>query len=164
MMGDMAGLTVNLFDETGELGDNLGGIVAEAAKMTFLNGAAASTGSANSQASYSVDILIVDIDNMREINRDTRGIDAPTDVLSFPSGELFEDGCNPFHTLGDIVIAYEKIFSQSSDYGHSLEREAAFLTVHAMLHLFGYDHKNTADEERMFGLQEEILNEMGLKR
>jgi len=110
----------------------------------------------------SVDILIVDLENMQDINRDKRGIDAPTDVLSFPAGESQISAGIRF--LGDIVIAYEKIFSQAEEYGHSAEREIGFLTTHAMLHLMGYNHDTPERESEMFEKQESILSGLGLKR
>ena len=72
-----------------------------------------------------------------------------------PDGEMF---------LGDIVISLERAAEQAEEYGHSFEREVGFLTVHSMLHLFGYDHMTPEDEEEMFGYQEDILKEMGLLR
>ena len=141
-------MTLNLFDETQKLSDDL--------KKIIENTANASVTACGVDKLCSVDILIVDLENMREINRDKRGIDAPTDVLSFPTGE------NGF--LGDIVIAYEKVFSQAAEYGHSAEREIGFLTAHAMLHLMGYDHDSPDSEAEMFGMQEEILEGLGLCR
>ena len=141
-------LTVNLFDETEKLTDGLKKIIMDTAK--------ASIAECDISERCSVDILIVDLDNMRKINKDKRGIDVPTDVLSFPTGES--------SFLGDIVITYEKIFSQSEDYGHSPERETGFLTAHAMLHLMGYDHDTPENEAEMFEKQELILSGLGLKR
>jgi len=141
-------MTLNLFDETKKLSDALKKIIADTAK--------ASITTCGVREQCSVDILIVDLESMREINRDKRGVDAPTDVLSFPTGE---EGF-----LGDIVIAYEKVFSQAEEYGHKAERELGFLTAHAMLHLMGYEHDTDENEIEMFGLQEEILEGLGLKR
>jgi len=141
-------LTLNLFDETNKLPDGL--------KKIITDTAGASISSCDIREQCSVDILIVDLENMRAINMDKRGIDAPTDVLSFPTGE------SAF--LGDIVIAYEKIFLQAEEYGHSPERELGFLTAHAMLHLIGYDHDTSENEIEMFAKQETILNELGLRR
>ena len=97
-----------------------------------------------------------------------------TDVLSFPLLEYDEEGnildeymdFNPDGEmfLGDIVISLERAAEQAEEYGHSFEREVGFLTVHSMLHLFGYDHMTPEDEEEMFGYQEDILKEMGLLR
>jgi len=151
-------MTVNIFDETGNLSADIEEIIVSAAKMC----AAHEELGKNS----SVDILITDKDSIKDINRDKRGIDSATDVLSFPmaqSGEFsLTTGQGLF--LGDIVICLEKIFEQAEEYGHSADREAGFLTAHGMLHLMGYDHMNEADEKEMFAKQEIILTKLGLKR
>ena len=121
------------------------------------------------KGSFEVSVTFTDNKGIREINREYRNIDKETDVLSFPAtdaGESFtrsrETGC---FILGDIVLSLEKAVSQAQEYGHSFEREAAFLTVHSMLHLLGYDHVNSEEEEReMFGKQEIILEAMGISR
>ena len=113
-----------------------------------------------------VSVTYTDNEGIRELNAAHRNIDSPTDVLSFPlfeKKELIEasDG----DALGDIVISLEKAREQANEYGHSFEREVAFLTVHSMLHLLGYDHEiSEADEKEMFFRQEEILKTMGLLR
>ena len=111
-----------------------------------------------------VSVTIVDNEAIHAINLEHRGIDRPTDVLSFPMfDEDFDDGeaC----VLGDIVISLEKAKEQAESYGHSLEREIAFLTVHSVLHLLGYDHEEgKAEESEMFEKQETILEAMGLTR
>jgi len=152
-------MTVNLIDETGKLRKTLCDILQNTAKEAVLAECI--------KRPCSVDILIVDLHNIREINRDSRGIDAPTDVLSFPSGELEHELSRSLIDnlfLGDIVIAFEKIFSQAQEYGHSPERETGFLTAHAMLHLMGYDHGTKEEESIMFAKQELILNKMELMR
>ena len=121
------------------------------------------------KGSFEVSVTFTDNRGIRKINNEYRDIDKETDVLSFPatdSGESFtksrETGC---YILGDIVLSLEKAVSQAQEYGHSFEREAAFLTVHSMLHLLGYDHVNSEEEEReMFGKQEIILEAMGISR
>lgn len=121
------------------------------------------------KGSFEVSVTFTDNEGIREINKEYRNIDKETDVLSFPAtdaGESFtrsrETGC---FILGDIVLSLEKAVSQAQEYGHSFEREAAFLTVHSMLHLLGYDHVNSEEEEReMFGKQEIILEAMGISR
>ena len=121
------------------------------------------------KGSFEVSVTFTDNKGIREINREYRNIDKETDVLSFPAtdaGESFtrsrETGC---FILGDIVLSLEKAVAQAQEYGHSFEREAAFLTVHSMLHLLGYDHVNSEEEEReMFGKQEIILEAMGISR
>ena len=118
---------------------------------------------------FEISVTFVDNAGIREINKTYREIDKETDVLSFPmtdEGEDFtldpETGC---YMLGDIVISLEKALAQAEEYGHSFKREVAFLTVHSMLHLLGYDHERSEEEEReMFGKQEIVLEAMGLTR
>ena len=121
-----------------------------------------------------VSVTIVDNEAIREINNETRNIDAPTDVLSFPMLYFDEDGNiidsdfdmdGDVLVLGDIVISAERAESQAEEFGHSFLREIAFLTVHSMLHLLGYDHVDDPEGERiMFAKQEEILDKLGIKR
>ena len=122
-----------------------------------------------------ISITLTDNDEIQVINSEHRGIDKPTDVLSFPMLEFDEDGQiidNEFEydengaiMLGDIVISLERAKEQSEEYGHSLDREIAFLCAHSMLHLLGYDHVNSEEEEKiMFTKQEEILNNLGITR
>lgn len=110
---------------------------------------------------------------IQAINREYRSKDQPTDVISFAleeegNGEMsiiFDDDIPPLpRNLGDILISTEKALEQASEYGHSYERELGFLAIHGFLHLNGYDHMITSDEEKMFGLQKEILTAYGLKR
>ena len=121
-----------------------------------------------------VNVLFTDDETIHQINLENRGIDRPTDVLSFPmidfeapadlSGvedmqyEYFnsDTGCL---MLGDIVISIDRAYSQAEEYGHSVKREIAFLTAHSMLHLFGYDHIDDGRKEEMEKLQEQILRE-----
>ncbi|MGI6083847.1 MAG: rRNA maturation RNase YbeY [Acetivibrionales bacterium] len=121
-----------------------------------------------------ISVTLTENRSIQEYNREHRGIDKPTDVLSFPSieyvsgepqlqpGDLEPDTGRVF--LGDILISAEKAFEQAKEYGHSLERELSFLAVHGVLHLMGHDHETDEDKKRMFSLQEEVLNEMGLSR
>jgi len=111
-----------------------------------------------------VSVTVVDNGAIREINREHRGIDRPTDVLSFPMfDEDFGDGEDAI--LGDIVLSLEKAVEQAEAYGHSLRREIAFLTVHSVLHLLGYDHEEgKAEESEMFSRQEAILTILKLTR
>ncbi|MCR4435594.1 MAG: rRNA maturation RNase YbeY [Clostridiales bacterium] len=121
-----------------------------------------------------VSIMLVDNERIREINREQRGIDSPTDVLSFPmvffaEGEIDAqegdfDLDENLLLLGDIVISLEMAKKQAEEYGHSFERELAFLTTHGIFHLLGYDHENEEDEETMMGKQEAVLDKMGLGR
>lgn len=126
-----------------------------------------------------VNVLLTDNEAIREINRDQRQIDAPTDVLSFPMIEFekesdfdhVEDDAEDYFNLetgelmlGDIVISVEKVAEQAQKYGHSQERELAFLVAHSMLHLCGYDHMDDAEREVMEAKQREILAEKGYHR
>ncbi len=114
-----------------------------------------------------ISIMLTDNDEIHSLNKLHRGIDRPTDVLSFPMFEYDENGeidineCdfgeNGEIILGDIVISLEKAKEQSNEYGHSFEREVGFLTAHSLLHLLGYDHMEPEEEKEMFALQEEIL-------
>lgn len=119
--------------------------------------------------SCEVCVLLTDNAGIRELNNSARGLDKPTDVLSFPMLELHPDtektvsklDIDPdtgLVMLGDIVISVERAMEQASEYNHSLKRELSFLAVHAALHLLGYDHElGEADELRHFGRQKEIL-------
>lgn len=118
---------------------------------------------------FEVSVTFTDNAGIREINKRYRDIDRETDVLSFPmtdDGEDFTvDPESDCFMLGDIVISLEKALSQAEEYGHSFKREVAFLTVHSMLHLLGYDHERSEEEEReMFGKQEIVLEAMGMTR
>ena len=110
-----------------------------------------------------VSVTLCDNAAIREMNRQFRDKDAPTDVLSFPIFD--EDFGEGFSMLGDIVISLERARDQAEEYGHSFEREIAFLTVHSTLHLLGYDHEvGKAEESEMFAKQKEILGIMHLNR
>lgn len=113
-----------------------------------------------------VNVTLVNDAEIKELNCEFRDIDNSTDVLSFPLGENGEYDLNPETDalmLGDIVISLEHAVNQAEMYGHGIEREIAFLTVHSMLHLLGYDHvHNETEEKEMFSRQEEILIKMGL--
>ncbi|MBR3402431.1 MAG: rRNA maturation RNase YbeY [Parasporobacterium sp.] len=119
-----------------------------------------------------VNVLIVSPEEIRRINRETRNIDKVTDVLSFPYFEYPEAGVfdrdlyDPAEEeiLGDIVVCGEKIISQAEEYGHSQKRELAFLIVHSMLHLTGYDHMEKKDAEIMEEQQRKIMDMIGISR
>lgn len=102
-----------------------------------------------------VSIALVDNEYIKELNAEYRGLDEPTDVLSFPLGE---------EMLGDIIISLERAKSQAEDYNHSWDREVGFLTVHGMLHLLGYDHKEKEAKEEMRNREEKVLSRLELER
>lgn len=110
-----------------------------------------------------VSVTLTDNESIHILNREYRDVDRPTDVLSFPIFD--EDDLGGKTVLGDIVLSLEKAQSQAVEYGHSFEREVAFLVVHSMLHLLGYDHEEgKAEESEMFSRQEAILSKLGLAR
>ncbi len=126
-----------------------------------------------------VSILLTDNEQIRQINQEYRGIDAPTDVLSFPAieyhtpgdfSELEEAAAEYFHPetgellLGDIVISIDRAISQAEEYGHSLMRELAFLTTHSMFHLFGYDHMEDEERKLMEERQNFVLDKLQILR
>jgi probable rRNA maturation factor len=111
-----------------------------------------------------ISMLIVEDQAIQAMNKTYRSKDRVTDVLSFPMFEA-DDVIKPGDLLGDIVIAASRASEQALEYGHSLEREMCFLTVHSMLHLLGYDHEiSEEDEALMVEKQEKILTSMGLTR
>ncbi|MCI6349428.1 MAG: rRNA maturation RNase YbeY [Tenericutes bacterium] len=111
-----------------------------------------------------VSIVLVDNEYIHKINKEYRNVDRETDVISFA---FMDDETNPESgttDLGEIYISLEKAHSQSKEYGHSFKRELCFLLTHGLLHLLGYDHMTEEDEKEMFGLQEEVLNSLGIGR
>ena len=128
-----------------------------------------------------VSLLVTGDEEIRQINSQTRGMDAVTDVLSFPAvpfsspgdfsllekpeadSEYFDPESGQL-LLGDMVVNYNRCREQAQNYGHSLKREFAFLIAHSMLHLTGYDHMTPPEEEEMCRLQEKILNRLGIGR
>ncbi len=111
-------------------------------------------------------VTFVGLDEIHEMNREYRGVDRPTDVLSFPQFEdLTEDIPEVGEIcLGDVVICREKAEEQAEEFGHSFGRELYYLAVHGMLHLFGYDHMNDEDKTEMRALEEEILKKLDKTR
>ena len=115
-------------------------------------------------AAGDVCVLVTDAEEIQGLNASYRNIDRVTDVLTFPAWEGDAIACPPDGYLGDIAICLERAQEQAEEYGHSLERELAFLAVHGSLHLLGYDHMKPQDEQTMFAKQTEILNAMGITR
>ena len=126
-----------------------------------------------------VNLTLVDNEGIHAINKEFREIDRPTDVLSFPmlsyenAGDFskleddYDDNFNPDTgeiMLGDIVISVDKVLEQAESYGHTTKREYAFLIVHSMLHLFGYDHMTPEEAAVMEAKQKQILDEMNITR
>ena len=124
---------------------------------------------------FDVDVSFVDEERIKEINRETRDTDRVTDVLSFPNIDVkypynIED--YPYDVdretgrimLGDIIICKKRMLEQADEYGHSDARECAFLTLHGLLHLFGYDHIDEEDRKKMRAVEEDILLSMNITR
>lgn len=136
----------------------------ECVDETLLNKVAAYALKSENVNNGVVNIIIVDNKKIREINKEYRGIDKETDVISF----ALEDDDTfiklPIRVLGDIYISIDKVKVQALEYGHSLKREICFLVVHGILHLLGYDHMNISDEKVMFSKQDKILDELGIRR
>lgn len=117
-----------------------------------------------------ISLTFVGLSEIRELNREYRGKDQATDVLSFPMyereellqiDEVYED---EVLALGDIVLCVDRAKEQAEEYGHSLEREICFLICHSLLHLFGYDHENEEEEKRMRKKEESVLQSLGICR
>lgn len=129
---------------------------------------------------YQISLLFVDNEEIRDINRETRGIDKATDVLSFPMldypkdkvfkevykdtkfNEIYLDGEEL--VLGDMVLSLERAKEQSIEYNHSFNREVCYLVVHSILHLLGYDHMEDEEKKRMRKREEEILGDLNITR
>lgn len=115
---------------------------------------------------YEVSVLITNDDGIRKLNLRYRGKDTHTDVLSFPLDEDDEHDEDPemVNLLGDIVISLETAERQAEEYGHTTEREVAYLSVHGALHLLGYDHEDDKDKAEMRLAEEDVLSGMGMTR
>lgn len=109
-------------------------------------------------------VAVVDNERIQEINRDFRGKDMPTDVISFAYHETEDYDIGPYDTLGDIVISIDRVAEQAADYGHSITREFYYVLTHGLLHLLGYDHIEDEDKVEMRVREEEILNKYGYAR
>ena len=112
-----------------------------------------------------VSVSFVSLDEIHDLNKEYRGVDNPTDVLSFPQFERDEEvpDFGPIY-LGDVVICTDKAKSQAEEFGHSYERELIYLFTHSILHLLGYDHMIESEKKEMRLREEEIMNKLGIKR
>ena len=112
-----------------------------------------------------ISVTFVDMEEIHQLNLDYRGVDSPTDVLSFPQfddlNDLPEDG---EIALGDVVICKQKAEEQAEEFGHSFEREIMYLFVHSVLHLLGYDHMDEDEKKIMRRREEEVMTELGITR
>lgn len=155
-------MTIDMHDETGQINEEqqrwIIRLIDHAAEQLQLEG------------EIECSITFVDDERIREINSKYRGIDRPTDVISFALEETAE-GEVPIlpeegepRVLGDIIVSLDRARAQAEEYGHTFERELGFLVIHGLLHLLGYDHATKQEEQVMFGLQENILSSFGLDR
>jgi probable rRNA maturation factor len=116
------------------------------------------------EGEIALSVVITDEGTVQELNREFRNVDAPTDVLAFGTGEesdFVTDTEEPAY-LGDVIISYPRAVIQAEEYGHSINRELALLTVHGVLHLLGYDHVDEVERAEMWAIQNEILESLGL--
>ncbi|OME06224.1 rRNA maturation RNase YbeY [Paenibacillus sp. FSL E2-0202] len=145
--------------------------------ITLLESILQKAGEAEGIDQGEVALTFVDNARIHELNMEYRGIDRPTDVLSFAMNESGEDELDIIYeveegealedvpdVLGDIIISVTRAQEQALEYGHSLERELGFLFVHGFLHLLGYDHQDEASEAEMMSKQEKVLSQVGLTR
>ena len=109
-------------------------------------------------------IIFVTSEEIHKINKEYRNVDRVTDVISFALEDTKDIDDLDFRMLGDIYICLDKAYEQANIYNHSNQREICFLITHGLLHLLGYDHMEEQEEKIMFTLQEELLNEYGIKR
>lgn len=111
-------------------------------------------------------ILLCDNTKIHELNKEYRGIDRPTDVLSFAlnEGDDYEGSEEEHHLLGDMILSLERAHEQAVEYGHSFERELAYLTTHSCLHILGYDHMTDEDKKEMRTEEEFVLSNLGYVR
>ncbi|MCX8024717.1 MAG: rRNA maturation RNase YbeY [Thermanaerothrix sp.] len=111
------------------------------------------------QKDVDLSIVISDNQELQRLNREFLGYDTPTDVLSFPLGEIDPDTQRPY--AGDIIISWEKVVEQAQKSGHPIECELALLVIHGVLHLFGYDHATAEEKQTMWEIQGNILKALG---
>ena len=109
-------------------------------------------------------VIIIDNDRIQKINKEYRGKDMPTDVITFALEDDKSFNRTDIRVLGDIYISIDKVRSQALEYGHSFKRELYFLSIHGFLHLLGYDHMKEEEEKVMFKKQEEVLLRYGIER
>ncbi|MDS9471031.1 rRNA maturation RNase YbeY [Sporosarcina pasteurii] len=155
-------LQLDINDETNKISDTIEELV-----TNLLNHAASAEGILEEAE---VSVTFMTDEEIQEVNANYRGIDAPTDVISFALEEMTEGEveikveADMPTVLGDILISTDTAERQAEEYGHSFKREIGFLALHGFLHLLGYDHMTEKDEKKMFGRQKEILDTFGLER
>lgn len=124
---------------------------------------------------FEAEITVVDKEEIRALNRENRGVDAVTDVLSFPAmnvtlpfdGALHAEDKDPGtgnYILGDIALCAERAVEQAAEFGHSVKREVCYLVLHGLCHLFGFDHETEEDKKKMRKVEEDVLTGLGITR
>ena len=111
-----------------------------------------------------ISVSFVDLDEIHRLNREYRGVDSPTDVLSFPMYERGEIPSGGVIELGDVVICEDRARQQAEEFGHSYERELIYLFVHSVFHLLGYDHEDEEEKKEMRAKEELVMNRLGITR
>ncbi|NGP43522.1 rRNA maturation RNase YbeY [Bacillaceae bacterium SIJ1] len=154
-------MNIDVIDETGALGEQE--LLAFEELLTYC------AKQMNVPSESEMSLSFVDDEAIQSLNATYRQKNVPTDVLSFAMQETlpedtYEAQIDEPMLLGDVVVSLDTAKRQAEEYGHSLERELSFLTVHGLLHLLGYDHMNEADEREMFKLQEALLSGYGIER
>lgn len=117
----------------------------------------------NASTSSDLSIVVEDDNYLHELNKEFRGVDAPTDVLSFPSGEEETDPDTEQVNLGDIIISYPRAVEQAGTAGHPVINELQLLVVHGVLHLLGHDHADPEEKAKMWAAQAEVLHHLGVQ-
>jgi probable rRNA maturation factor len=116
------------------------------------------------EAACEISVSFVSAEEIHALNKEYRGVDSVTDVLSFPQYESPEDMEGELIELGDVVICRDRAAEQAEEFGHSFEREIIYLFVHSVLHLLGYDHMNDEEKAEMRGREEEVMEYLGIGR
>ncbi len=149
-------------DETGSINNDIQQLVSDILKHA--------AGEEGVSGEAEVSVTFMSDDEITKVNAEYRGINQPTDVISFALEEMSEGEVEIIAqqgipvALGDIIISVDTAVRQAEEYGHDLNREIGFLALHGFLHLLGYDHLTKEDEVKMFGRQKEILHSFGLER
>ena len=151
----MADLTI-YFDEDDMPGEETAGLMQRAAETAL--------DEEGIKAQAELSVSFTDLDGIHRLNKEYRGVDRPTDVLSFPMYERGEFPGEGLIELGDVVICREKAMEQAMEYGHSYERELIYLFVHSVFHLLGYDHEEEDDKKEMRAKEELVMERLGITR
>ena len=171
--GTSAGRHMELFfsDDNNRLTEDMRSLMHDAAvRALTLEFSDADTEFDAKAADAEIGVTVTDAEEIRQLNRDYRGVDSVTDVLSFPQYDDMEDMVSDFEEgsgtvlIGDVVICYDRVLSQAEEFGTGVKREFVYLFTHSILHLLGYDHMQEDEKREMRAREEEILQEIGVTR